>query len=101
MEAHGCREFPADSRRGRFVRLALEAAVLDCIVPRFVAQLAAPASLGRPVTRDMAGRAMTYLHARTHYGAVKPAALAPLQRDLARRSSAPTTSRRSTTSTPS
>ena len=41
MEAHGCREFPADSRRGRFVRLALEAAVLDCIVPRFVAQLAA------------------------------------------------------------
>ena len=40
MEAHGCREFPADSRRGRFVRLALEAAVLDCIVPRFAAQLA-------------------------------------------------------------
>jgi len=79
MEAHGCREFAADSRRGRFVRLALEAAVLDCIVPRFLAQLAAAGALGRPVTRDMAGRAMTYLHARTHYGAVKPAALAPLQ----------------------
>src|SRR4051812_26830610 len=40
MEAHGCREFSADSRRGRFVRLALEAAVLDCILPRFAAQLA-------------------------------------------------------------
>jgi hypothetical protein len=78
MEAHGCREFAADSRRGRFVRLALEAAVLDCIVPRFATQLAASALAGRPVTRDMAGRAMTYLHARTHYGAVQPAALTPL-----------------------
>jgi Mg-chelatase subunit ChlD len=78
MEAHGCREFAADSRRGRFVRLALEAAVLDCIVSRFATQLAASALAGRPVTRDMAGRAMTYLHARTHYGAVQPAALAPL-----------------------
>ena len=79
MEANGCREFPIGSRRERFVRLALEAAVLDCIVPRFLAQLAAAGALGRPVTRDMAGRAMTYLHARTHYGAIKPAALAPLQ----------------------
>jgi Mg-chelatase subunit ChlD len=79
MEAHGCREFPADSRRGRFICLALEAAVLDCIVPRFAAQLAAGAALGQPVTRDMAGRAMTYLQARTHYGAIKPAALALLQ----------------------
>jgi hypothetical protein len=75
MEADGCREFPADSRRGRFVPLALEAAVLDCIVPRFSAQLAAAGALGRPVTRDLAGRAMTYLHARTHYGVVKPSAL--------------------------
>jgi Mg-chelatase subunit ChlD len=79
MEAHGCREFPMGSRREQFVRVALEAAVLDCIVPRFLAPLAAAGALGRPVTRDMAGRAMTYLHARTHYGAVKPAALAPLQ----------------------
>jgi Mg-chelatase subunit ChlD len=79
MEAHGCREFPMGSRRERFARLALEAAVLDCIVPRFLAQLAVAGALGRPITRDMAGRAMTYLHARTHYGAVKPAALAPLQ----------------------
>jgi hypothetical protein len=78
MEAHGCREFPAESRRGRFVRLALEAAVLDCIVPRFTAQPAATAALGQPVTRDMAGRAMTYLHARTHYGVVRPGTLAPL-----------------------
>ena len=53
--------------------------MLDCILPRFAAQLAAAGALGQPVTRDMAGRAMTYLQARTHYGAVKPAALAPLQ----------------------
>jgi hypothetical protein len=79
MEAHGCREFAAGSRRERFVRLALEAAVFGCIVPRFLAQLATPGMVGRQLTRDMAGRAMTYLHARTHYGAVKPAALAPLQ----------------------
>jgi hypothetical protein len=79
MEANGCREFPTGSGRERFVRLALEAAVLDCIVPRFLAQLAAAGALGRPITRDMAGRAMTYLHARTHYGAIKPAALASLR----------------------
>jgi hypothetical protein len=78
MEAHGCRAFAPDSRRGRFVRLALEAAVLDCILPRFLAQLAADAFLGRPVTRDLAGRAMTYLHARTDHRVVRPAALAPL-----------------------
>src|SRR4051794_23186105 len=79
MEANGCREFPMGSRRERFVQLALAAAVLDCIVPRFLAQLAAIGALGRPITRDTAGRAMTYLHARTHYGVIKPAALAPLQ----------------------
>jgi hypothetical protein len=47
-------------------------------VPRFVAHLATPGTVGRHLTRDMAGRAMTYLHARTHYGALKRAALAPL-----------------------
>jgi Mg-chelatase subunit ChlD len=31
------------------------------------------------VTRDMAGRAMTYLEARTHYGVIDPAVLAPLR----------------------
>jgi Mg-chelatase subunit ChlD len=78
MEAHGCREFAQTSARGRFVRLALEAAVLDCIVPRFVEQFAAAVMAGHPVTRDMAGRAITYLHARTHYGVVNAAALAHL-----------------------
>jgi hypothetical protein len=34
MEAHGCRQFPPDSTRGRFVRAALAAAVADVIVPR-------------------------------------------------------------------
>ena len=35
MEAHGVREFPADSLRGRFVRRALQAAVVDVILPAF------------------------------------------------------------------
>jgi hypothetical protein len=78
MEAHDCREFAGTSARGRFVRRALEAAVLDCIVPRFIEQLATAATAGQPVTRDMAGRAMTYLHARTHYGVVDADTLAPL-----------------------
>lgn len=78
MEAHGCRECAGTSARGRFVRRALEAAVLDCIVPRFIEQFAAAAMAGQPVTREMAGRAMTYLHARTHYGVVDADTLAPL-----------------------
>jgi hypothetical protein len=37
MEANGCRAYPDGTRRGGFVRLALGAAVADCIVPRFAA----------------------------------------------------------------
>ena len=37
MEAHGCRDFPPDSARGRFVRARAEAAVVDVIVPAFAA----------------------------------------------------------------
>ena len=74
MEAHGVREFPAESVRGRFVRRALEAAVVDVILPRFAEQLASAALAGQPLTRDMAGRASVYLQARTHYGIVEPGA---------------------------
>jgi hypothetical protein len=76
MEARGCRAFPDSTRRGRFVRLALGAAVIDCIVPRFAAHLALTA---QPISRDLAGRALTYLHARAHYGVVEPSALAALE----------------------
>jgi hypothetical protein len=79
MEATGCRAFPDSTRRGRFVRLALGAAVIDCIVPRFAAQLALTTITGQPVSRDLAGRALTYLHARAHYGVVDPSALAALE----------------------
>ena len=78
MEAHGVREFPAASVRGRFVRRALEAAVVDVILPRFAEQLAAAALAGWPLSRDMAGRASVYLQARTHYGIVDPGVLAAL-----------------------
>ncbi|HEV2819079.1 MAG TPA: vWA domain-containing protein, partial [Solirubrobacteraceae bacterium] len=76
MEATGVREFPAASPRGRFVRLALQAAVVDCILGAFAQQLAAAATAGRPLGRDLAGRALTYLRARTHYGVIDPAHLA-------------------------
>ena len=78
MEAHGVREFAAESVRGRFVRRALEAAVVDVILPRFAEQLADAALAGQPLTRDMAGRASVYLQARTHYGIVDPGVLAAL-----------------------
>ena len=41
MEAHGVRDFPPDSLRGRFVRRALQAAVIDVILPAFAEQLLA------------------------------------------------------------
>ena len=78
MEAHGVRSFPPDSVRGRFVRRALQAAVVDVILPRFAEQILHAALAGAPLSRDMAGRAMVYLQARTHYGIVDPAVLGAL-----------------------
>ena len=75
MEAHGVREHPPATVRGRFVRHALETAVTDVILPAFAAQLLAAATDGRALTRDIAGRASVYLQARTHYGILAPAAL--------------------------
>jgi hypothetical protein len=73
MEAHGVREHPPDTLRGRFVHHALRAAVTDVILPAFAKQLCAAAVM--PLTRDMAGRATVYMQARTHYDTVDPAAL--------------------------
>ena len=75
MEAHGVRDHPAATVRGRFVSQALAAAVIDVIVPAFAQQTLAAAMTGRMVTRDMAGRASVYLQARTHYGIVDPTVL--------------------------
>jgi hypothetical protein len=79
MEAHGVREFPPDTLRGRFIRRALQVAVTDVILPAFAEQVMAAAVAGQPVTRDLAGRATVYLKARTHYGIVEPAMLGPLR----------------------
>ena len=79
MEAHGLREHPTGTLRGRFVRHALRAAVTDVILPSFAEQLVATAMAGRPLTRDTAGRATVYLHARTHYGIVAPTAVGGLR----------------------
>ena len=73
MEAHGVREFPPDSLRGRFVRRALQAAVADVILPAFTGQVLELAAAGQPLTRDLAARATVYLQARTQYGIVDPA----------------------------
>jgi hypothetical protein len=75
MEAHGVREFPPDTVRGRFIRTALSAAVMDVILPAFATQVVELATAGRPMTRDLAARATVYLHARTHYGILDAAAL--------------------------
>ena len=80
MEAHGCRDFPPASTRGRFVLRALQAAVTDLLLPRFAAELLGPAIAGRPVTRELAGRAAVYLRARTLYGAAEPATFSPFNR---------------------
>jgi hypothetical protein len=79
MEAHGCRDFPPASTRGRFVMRALQAAVTDLLLPRFAGELALAAASGEPVTRDMAGRSTAYLRARTRYGVIAPGALAALE----------------------
>ncbi|HEV7805457.1 MAG TPA: hypothetical protein VGO80_06550 [Solirubrobacteraceae bacterium] len=79
MEATGMRGHAITTPRGRFIRKALRAAVADIIGPGFCADLFATVSAGQPVTRDMCGEAMTYLHARTHCATIDPAVLAPLQ----------------------
>jgi hypothetical protein len=83
MEANGVRSFPPDSIRGRFVRQALAAAVVDVILPRFAEQILRETLAGAPLLRDVAGRAMVYLQARTHYGIVDRGRPGPAGRDLA------------------
>jgi Mg-chelatase subunit ChlD len=78
MEAHGVREFPPDSLRGRFVGRALQAAVSDVIVPAFAGQVLDLAGARQPLTRDLAARATVYLRARTQYGIVDPPDLSGL-----------------------
>ena len=75
MEAHGVREFPPETLRGRFVRRALQAAVADVILPAFTGQVLELAAAGQPLTRDLAARATVYLQARTQYGIVDSADL--------------------------
>ena len=78
MEAHGVREFPADSLRGRFVRRALQTAVTDVILPAFAEQLLAARARCQRQPGPRLARARLP-QARTHYGIIDAAALAPLQ----------------------
>ena len=91
MEAHGCREFPADSRRGRFVRRALEAAVAR-LHRAALRRAARRAGAGRAAGHARHGRPRDDLPARAHPLRRRRARRARSARaDLARRSSAPTT----------
>ena len=79
MEAHGVRDFPPDSLRGRFVRRALQAAVIDMILPAFAEQVLAACAAGAAPSRDLAARSSVYLQARTHYGIVEGSVLESLR----------------------
>jgi hypothetical protein len=79
MEAHGVRDFPPDSLRGRFVRRALQAAVVDVILPAFAEQILARVAAGVAPSRDLAARSTVYLQGRTHYGVINPAVLEPMR----------------------
>lgn len=79
MEAHGCRDFAPESTRGRFTVRALQAAVVDTLLPRFASELLSPGLAGATVSRDLAGTSTVYLRARTLYGAADPATLSWLE----------------------
>jgi hypothetical protein len=79
MEAHGVRDFPPESLRGRFVRRALQTAVVDVILPAFVQQMRTSLAAGSRPSRDLVARSTVYLQARTHYGVLDPALLAPMR----------------------
>ncbi len=79
MEAHGVRDFPPDSLRGRFVRRALQAAVIDVILPAFAEQVFAASAARAAPSRDLAARSSVYLHARTQYGIVDDSVLESLR----------------------
>ena len=73
MEAHGVRDFPPDSLRGRFVRRALQAAVIDVILPAFAEQVLAAGARGRrPAATSPPAAASTCRHARTTESSTTP-----------------------------
>ena len=65
MEAHGVREHPAGTLRGRFVRHALRAAVTDVILPAFAARAPRHGD-GRPAAHARHGRARDRVPAGAH-----------------------------------
>ena len=100
MEAHGVRDHAPATGRGRFVRKALRAAVADVLLAEFGELLAKHIAFGVPISRDLCGRSMTYLHARTHCGTVDPQILDAADRRSGSTFSAARTWPPSTTCTP-
>jgi hypothetical protein len=79
MEAHGVRDFPPGSLRGQFVRRALQAAVVDVILPALAEQVLASLAAGSAPSRDLAARSTVYLQARILYGVLDSGVLDPLR----------------------
>ena len=68
MEANGVREFPEGTRPWKFIRRAIGAAAIEVILPRLSDALMLEALAAGAVSRELCGRSMVYLKARTHYG---------------------------------
>jgi hypothetical protein len=79
MEAHGWREFDPTGQLGRFVHTAIKTAMLEVLIPIFANRLRAELLFTGTVSRNAAGWTMSYLWARTHYGAIDAEHLAGLE----------------------
>jgi hypothetical protein len=79
MEAHGIRDFPPQSRRGLFLKAAIQAAVAQHILPALAEQMMRELAFTGKVTRELCGRSIVYLRARSLIGTVTTDTLAALE----------------------
>ena len=61
-----------------FIRRALATAVVEVLLPRFIEAIMLEAVANQTVSRELCGRSIVYLQARSHYGVCDPARLGPL-----------------------
>lgn len=78
MESVNLQAFDLNTRRGAFVYAALNAAVVDCIIPAKVEEMVAEATKSGAVSRDMAGNVAIYIRSRATYGVLDFADIEPI-----------------------
>jgi hypothetical protein len=78
MEAHTVRDHGERTARGRFIRRSLTACATSVLLGSVINQIAMLGLAGQPVTRDVCGKSMIALAARTHYGVIDPSTLEDL-----------------------